>query len=288
MSLLSPPPRVQVNDLTDSDREALLAFLGQDRKNTLYLRCLVHEYGVSPTHYMEHGRFVGGFRNDVLVSVVFLGNSKNFSTFGELNNLKPVLENVLAQAGHPRLFVGPADHAPLVRGVLSRTGAEPYLDRSQIYYVLTPETLVVENPIRIRPALDDEIEAVARAQAAMTEEDLLIPRHRIDLRRLREISARRIRAGKVWVISEGQEMVFKTEESARCDDGILVGGVYTHPDYRGKKLATRGIASWTRKLFEEGLGLIALHVNADNIGAIKAYERAGFRKHSALRLILTY
>jgi ribosomal protein S18 acetylase RimI-like enzyme len=288
MSLLSPPPRVQVNDLTDNDRETLLSFLGQDRKTTLYLRSLVHEYGVSSTPYMEHGRFMGGFRNGTLVSVVFLGNSQNFSTFGRLNYVEPVLEKALVHDGLPRLFVGPADHAQSVRRILSQTNADPYLDRSQIYYLLTPGALVVENPIRIRPALDDEVEAIARAQASMTEEDLLIPRHRIDMKRLREISARRVKAGKVWVISEGTEMVFKTEESARSDDGILVGGVYTHPDHRGKSLATRGMASWARKLFEEGFDLIALHVNSDNVGAIKAYERVGFRKHSDLRLILTY
>ena len=108
------------------------------------------------------------------------------------------------------------------------------------------------------------------------------------MRRLREISARRIKAGKVWVVSEGRQMIFKTEESARSDDGILVGGVYTHPEHRGKSLATRGIASWAVKLFKEGFDLIALHVNSDNAAAIKAYERVGFRKHSELRLMLTY
>lgn len=288
MSLLSPPPRVQVSDLTDKDREPLLSFLGQDRTATLYLRSLVHEYGVSSTPYMEHGRFLGGFRKGTLVSAVFLGNSQNFSTFGQLSHVEPVLEKALVPDGLPRLFVGPAEHAPTVRRILARTDAEPYLDRPQIYYVLTPETLVVENPIRIRPALDDEVEEVARAQASMTEEDLLIPRHRIDMKRLREISARRIKAGKVWVISEGKEVIFKTEESARADDGILVGGVYTHPDHRRKSLATRGIASWARKLFDEGLDLIALHVNSDNTAAITVYERIGFRRYSDLRLMLTY
>ena len=150
------------------------------------------------------------------------------------------------------------------------------------------EVVLVQRDEQTARALDDEVEVVTRAQASMTEEDLLIPRHRIDLRRLREISARRIKAGKVWVISEGEEMVFKTEESARSDDGILVGGVYTHPDHRGKSLATRGIASWSEKVFKEGFELMALHVNSDNIAAIKAYERVGFRRHSELRLMLTY
>jgi predicted GNAT family acetyltransferase len=140
----------------------------------------------------------------------------------------------------------------------------------------------------IRPAVEAETDDVARAQAAMTEEDLLISRSQIDLRRLREISRRRIRGGKVWVVYERGHLVFKTEESARAPDGIMVGGVYTPPEHRGRSLATRGIAAWAAKLFSQGLTMLALHVNADNAAAIKAYERIGFRRQSKLRLMLTY
>jgi predicted GNAT family acetyltransferase len=134
----------------------------------------------------------------------------------------------------------------------------------------------------------EETEQVARAQAAMTEEDLLIPQRQIDLSRLREISERRILDGKVWVITRGRRLLFKTEESARTPEGILVGGVYTDPEHRGLSLATRGLTTWARQLFAGGLRIIALHVNADNGAAIKVYERVGFSRHSELRLMLTY
>ncbi len=48
------------------------------------------------------------------------------------------------------------------------------------------------------------------------------------------------------------------------------------------------MATWGRILFDQGLDRIALHVNSRNVSAIRAYERAGFKKHSMLRLILTY
>jgi predicted GNAT family acetyltransferase len=87
---------------------------------------------------------------------------------------------------------------------------------------------------------------------------------------------------------EGQTLRFKTEEAARTPDGVLVGGVFTDPEYRGRGIATRAIGTWARLLFQQGAQFLALHVNARNRPAIGAYERVGFRAHSMLRLILTY
>ena len=243
---------------------------------------------MAPTKHMEHGSFLGGWRQGQLVSVVFVGNSRSITTFGPAPDVGTILDQALRGPDLPRLFVGPSEHAGIVRRRLAKAGASPYLDRAQAYYVLTPETLVPQRDADIRPASVEEAEQVARAQAAMTEEDLLIPRGQIDLSRLREISKRRIIEGKVWVMTEGTHLLFKTEESARTQEGILVGGVYTDPAHRGRSLATRGMAAWAHHLFAEGLCAIALHVNADNRAAIKVYERVGFRRHSELRLMLTY
>jgi len=243
---------------------------------------------VDPTGHLEHGRFLGGRRKDALVSVVFFGNSRNLTSFGAPDDLGPVFREALTGSDFPRLFVGPAAHAPHVRRFFGGSGASPVLDREQVFYVLTPETLMPGGDERIRPARPEESDLVARAQAEMTEEDLLIPRSQIDVRRLREISRRRIREGKIWVIVEDGRLRFKTEDSARTPDGMLVGGVFTDPELRGRGLATRALAVWARRLFDEGLSFLALHVNAANVPAIRAYERVGFRRHSTLRLILTY
>ena len=262
--------------------------LDQDRWGSLYLRSLLHEFGVSPTAHAEHGRFLGGQRGERLTAALFSGNSRNLSSLGDVADLAPLLERAFQGHPSPRLFVGPAEHARSVREAFARHGALPFLDREQLYYVLTPEALAPGDSVSIRPARDDEVECVTLAQAAMTEEDLCVSRSHIDVGRLREISARRIAAGKVWVVMEGSALLFKAEESARTGDGLLIGGVFTEPAHRGRGLATRGIAAWARLLFENGLAVIALHVNRDNLPAIRAYERVGFRRHSALRLMLTY
>ena len=272
----------------EEDREALTALLEEDHAGTLYLRSLVHEHGISPTAHLAHGRFFGTRRGGKLCGVAFIGNARNFTTWGSRDDVSLALDRALQNPGSPRLFIGPAEHAGLVRGVFSRTGASPFLDRDQAYYTLLPEALAPLEEIAIRPARAGDLDEVARAHAAMTEEDLCIARAQLDMERLRMLSRQRIAQGKIWVVMEEGRLLFKTEESGRAADGILVGGVFTEPAHRGKGYAARAIATWARGLFEGGLGMLALHVNAANTPALRAYERVGFRRHSMLRLMLAY
>lgn len=276
-----------VRRLEDTDRTALLRELDRDPYGNLYLRSLVHEYGVSPTKHTEHGRFHARVMGGEVGTVVFLGNARNLCTAGTAEGMDAVLEHCL-NPGLPRLFVGPAEHAPAVRRAFARTGASPFLDREQTYYVLTADALAPLDDVPIRPAHPEELDPVAEAQAAMTGEDLGIPIPRLDLPRLRSLLRRRMEMGKVWVLMEGDTLLFKTEEVARSPEGILVGGVYTHPEMRGQGYAARGIAAWARRLFAEGLEVLTLHVNTRNEPAVRAYERVGFRSHSLLRLVLAY
>lgn len=58
-----------------------------------------------------------------------------------------------------------------------------------------------------------------------------------------------------------------------------LGFMYTKPDFRGrginKKIVTN-LFDWARS---KGLSEVRLTVYDDNLGAIKAYEKAGFKKH---------
>jgi RimJ/RimL family protein N-acetyltransferase len=57
----------------------------------------------------------------------------------------------------------------------------------------------------------------------------------------------------------------------------VVGNVFTHPDFRGKGLATRVTSAVTGELFERrGCALVALTVNPANIPAVRAYRRLGY------------
>jgi hypothetical protein len=289
MTSVSPAGGVRATILVDEDRRTLLDLLHQDGLGTVYLRSLVHEFGITPTDAIGHGRFYGFWRGPRLSAVVFVGNARNMTTLGPDEDLEVLLGRVQQAPERPRLFVGPEVHAPAVRRPMFRGGGvRPRLDRKQAYYVLDRAAVGDPEPLDLRPARESERDQVVRAHAAMIEEDLGIPVTHLDVDRLGDLANRRIRAGKIWVHMRNGELVFKTEEIGRAPDAVLVGGVYTAPIHRGRGYASRGMASWARDHFPDEVRHFALHVNAVNTPAYRAYERAGYRRRSTLRLILSY
>ncbi len=60
----------------------------------------------------------------------------------------------------------------------------------------------------------------------------------------------------------------------------VIGNVATAEKHRGKGYATSVTASLCRDIWDDEVKLIGLNVRADNIPAIKAYEKIGFQKHA--------
>jgi len=58
-----------------------------------------------------------------------------------------------------------------------------------------------------------------------------------------------------------------------------LGLMYTHPDYRGRGINALLIAALKEWATSKGLKEIRLTVYNDNLSAIKAYEKIGFKKH---------
>lgn len=58
-----------------------------------------------------------------------------------------------------------------------------------------------------------------------------------------------------------------------------LGFMYTDPNYRGRGLNALIIAELKRWSFDKGLNEIRLTVYDENVPAIRAYEKIGFKKH---------
>src|SRR5262249_46590177 len=97
--------------------------------------------------------------------------------------------------------------------------------------------------------------------------------------------ARMILEERVFVIREGDTLIFKAELSALCPIGAQIAGVYTDPEHRGRGVARRG----TGEVAWRTLGMaptICLFVRGDNPAARRAYEHAGFRHSCDYRTLL--
>ena len=98
----------------------------------------------------------------------------------------------------------------------------------------------------------------------------------------------RVETGEVaqFVIYDGETAVGSVylrdidRDNQKCEYGIFIGD----DDCRGKGIGTAAAKLALAYAFEElGLNRVYLRVFADNLGAIKSYEKAGFRYEGTFR-----
>jgi RimJ/RimL family protein N-acetyltransferase len=91
---------------------------------------------------------------------------------------------------------------------------------------------------------------------------------------------RMLRTGFYFGIRRGGELasVAGVHVYSRPYKVAALGNVATHPDHRGRGLATAVTARLCRELLCAGVECVGLNVNADNRGAIACYEKLGFAR----------
>ncbi len=90
---------------------------------------------------------------------------------------------------------------------------------------------------------------------------------------------RMLETGKYFGIRDGKKLaaVAGVHVHSKEYKTAVLGNIATHPDYRGKGLASAVTGHLCAELASEGL-MVCLNVKGDNSGAIKCYEKLGFVK----------
>ena len=81
------------------------------------------------------------------------------------------------------------------------------------------------------------------------------------------------------IIASGYATIKKARNYLDHEEYSYLGFMYTHPDFRGRglnKSVVDALQKWSKT---KGLTEIRLTVYDDNVAAIKAYEKVGFKKH---------
>ena len=86
-----------------------------------------------------------------------------------------------------------------------------------------------------------------------------------------------IRRGSSWTIEAEGQAVAKIDVSIESRRrGAQLAGVFVDRGWRDRGLARGGVADLTGRLLRGGMPSVTLHVRADNMPAIRAYEGAGY------------
>lgn len=123
------------------------------------------------------------------------------------------------------------------------------------------------------PAADPELAAVPLDASHVPQMMELVA-----LRPPGPFAARTHELGQYYGVFDGTRLVAMAGERMEAGPLREVSGVCTHPDFQGRGLARRLIATIVRQ--QIGRGQIPfLHVMRDNVHAWRIYERMGFRLH---------
>ncbi len=89
--------------------------------------------------------------------------------------------------------------------------------------------------------------------------------------------ARRLEQNRVFVVTDGDELVFKADIIAETSEVIYLEGVYVSEKYRGQGIGSECLAALTLELLNRAEHICMLS-NVEFKGAHRSFEKAGFKK----------
>lgn len=203
-------------------------------------------------------------------------------------NLVPVNVDAEARAafvetlGQWRNFVaivGPSDEVlPLWQELSVRWGvayAHPRVIRPrQLLMVRSAPSRIPPHP-QLAPAQMDHFESYFSAAAAMYAEELLEDPLVTNPVGYRTYVQSLVHEGRAFAIVEDGAVVFKADVGAISPKVAQIQGVWVRPGWRGRGLASGGMAGITNAVLNAGR-IASLYVNDFNAAAVGAYRHCGY------------
>lgn len=236
------------------DERLILPLLERDRRWSAYALC-----DLDPP-YRNHTRFIGAGRAGAPAALVVLFALPNMAAllpFGDVHGLAAILagrHDILDEF----FYIGEDRHLP----ALTRLYTLESRERMSRMTVAASELLPPPpSPLPVK-------RLTPRDKSALD-----------DLYRLWGPASFDLQVGIYYGVEvDGRLVAVAGTHCWSKGRGVAaIGGVFTHPEYRGRGLATATTGAVAATLAREGIELIVLNVRADNAPAVAAYTRLGFK-----------
>lgn len=247
------------------------------------LECNLFLVGFVRSQPMDRAYWYGLVDGSRVLSVALLVPDRLLVPYSEHAEHADALGQHLRNRFDPCMVVGPREACDRVWDAWTEGELTPDRFYDQRLYVLRDRP-AGEPILGFRLARLSEWRTVAHYSGLMEAEDLGRNPHE-DQPALHERVVRdRIRAGRCWVIAQGDRLVFQINVGTAMDLGSQVGGTFVPRDARGRGLATAGMHALGQRLLDQH-PFVSLHVNEANLPAVRVYEKVGFQRRAAFRLI---
>src|SRR5882672_3758943 len=227
---------VTVFELTEEDRNEVLAFLAERSTHTVCMTGFIRDNGLVSPH--NRGTFYG-CRNseDRLEGVALIGHA----TLIEARTSRAMREFGVVAQTHTRthMIMGEVDAVEEFWNYYADEGQERRRAGGELVFELRHAMDVTEETGEMRRANLDDLDNIVPVQAGMAEGESGINPLEVDPEGFRARCSRRIEMGRVWVLEDDGKLVFKADIQADTPDVIYLEGVWVNPSERGKGIGRK-------------------------------------------------
>lgn len=190
------------------------------------------------------------------------------------------------QTSGQEVVIGPAREIDGLVPLIEARGLHPVEIRHQQLMAVSrfprPRVLPSVGRFELRNSDMEDLPWLLETHAAMCREDLGVDQVARNPAAYDRYFSELVREGRSFIGETGGIPVFKAEMPLESPSACLVEGVYTLPRDRGRGFASHAMATLVRQAARRGKRA-CLYVHVRNVGAIRLYERLGFRAESPWR-----
>lgn len=273
---LAAAPLVTTCRLANDETEEVLDFLGQRPRHTFVMSGFIRDNGL--TAGFNRGTFYGcRDESGKLSGVALIGHAIFIEARSEA-----AIENLAALA---QRFA----RAHMIMGEQEITERfwRYYRDGGQPAYRICREALLEIDapPTQFGPQTDlrtarvDDLNLIVPVHAALAFEESGINPLSVDADGFRARCRRRIEQGRVFLLVEGGQLIFKADVISETPEVIYVEGLYVSPEHRGRGAGTRCLQHMSRDLLRRTKSIVGL-VNENKPEALRFLTKVGFTRRS--------
>jgi GNAT superfamily N-acetyltransferase len=264
--------------LKDEDKQEVLAFLSKRPVHTVAMTSFIQDNGIESE--LNRGEFYE-YRNrrGVIEGIALIGHSTLVEARTE-DALKALAFAARTTATPINLIMSSGTAAQTFWNYLKGFQVSPRLTLTELLFEVGFPFPVQSCEFDVRLARPEELETVAEAHAEVAEIECGVNPLVKDREGFLKRMTRRIEQGRVFVVFDGDKLVFKADIVAETDAVAYLEGVYVGPEYRGKGTGSKCLSALCLKLLNK-VQNVCLLSNVEFKAAHRSFLKAGMRQTDA-------
>ena len=263
-----------VTELNETNKSEVLRFLAVRPVHTVVMTSFINDNGLESE--LNRGKFYG-YRNTEgkLEGVALIGHSTLIEARSD-KALKAFAQQAKSSETPIHMIMSHGDAAESFWNHFSDGLSEPRLRCVERLFEVSFPFMVTKNERTLRLATSEELIQVAVAQAEVAFMECGVDPMVNDREGFLKRVERRIEQGRIFVVFEGEKLVFKADVIAETTETAYLEGIYVAPEHRGQGIGSKCLAELTLELLNR-VENVCLLSNVDFESAHKSYFKAGYR-----------